>query len=94
MQFKIDNWRIKNQRYGWLVQHKVGKQWKESQYFVELSSATQHLYSQLIFEQTKDIKIDVVNQDETIRLLRELDVRLKDALEEIKEVFNGNYTYS
>jgi hypothetical protein len=62
MVFLIGSWRIKSHEYGYIVQHKIGQQWKRSSYFITLEKATQYLIERKIHDESLDIIISDLNK--------------------------------
>lgn len=94
MTINVRNHRIKSIEYGWMVQKKVGNQWKHTEYFRSLDQAAANLLDQSFHEQTTDIDINTTNQSESARLLKELAATLSSIRFEILEAINGKSPHS
>lgn len=84
----FDKYQLKTDRYGWLLQKKVGNQWKETLFYTKLEHAISSLIDQITHEKTSGINIDLTNQTEALRMIKELNVTLAMIKTEIVEVLN------
>ena len=94
MTYQHDKWRFKSQQYGWLIQKRVGNQWKETQYYRTLDQAIAVFLGQLFHEETTDLHINFTDQAEMTRQLRFMNSRLKYIQEEILEALHDKPTHS
>lgn len=85
----FNNYRVKSSKSGWIVQQRVGKQWKESRYFTTTESLVDTLLKEQFHKQTEGFVYYSTSEDGAFYLLEEINSRLKAVREEIIGVYNG-----
>lgn len=79
MKITYKDLRIKdNKPYGFVVQKKVGTQWKHPSYFLQLGQAVNELFDRYVRESLPDAKLDLETQQ-----AREVAQSLADKLDDI-----------
>ena len=85
MRINVRNYRITNDKYGYLVQRAVGRQWKDPQYCSDLGHVSTYLFERILERSTKELDIDLDNLDEARGQLLELASLVQKAKNEIRE---------
>ena len=85
----FDKFRVKTNKTGWIVQERVGKQWKETRYFTSVNSLIDALLKEQFHKQTEGFVYYSTNEDGAFYLLEEINLRLNAIRDEIVGVYNG-----
>lgn len=86
----IKDYRIKNYKFGtYIIQKKVGDQYKEASYFNTLNSAIKHLFDMRVEGETADIVIDCTDKVSSSIAKAELIKRIEAIRDEIVEVLDA-----
>lgn len=90
MTLLLGKWRIKNHgNGGYVVQKKIGKQWKESAYFSTLQAAAIHLHDSRVNDETITLIIDTSNDVAAAIARAELVTRMESIRDEILGVLGS-----
>lgn len=81
--------RVKTNSTGWMLQERVGKQWKETKYFSSTKGLVDVLLKEQLHKQTKGLVYYSACEDGAFYLLEEINSRLKAIRDEIVGVLNG-----
>lgn len=82
-------WRIQHHKlYGYVVQKKVGDQWKSPAYHLRLGSAVNHMFEQQAKGELANVSIDLADSNAK-GLIDNIAVQLDHIRDEILEACNG-----
>jgi hypothetical protein len=85
-----DKYRIKNHKFGtYVLQKKIGSQYKESSYFTTLASAIKYLFDVRLEDETADVVIDCIDKLSSSIAKAELIKRIEAIRDEIVEVLDA-----
>ena len=89
MIYSIYNFQIKKIEYGWIVQKRVGNQWKDNSFFTTLGLAADHVFEQQYQRVSKNDRIDLNDISRIEDQIKKVVDTLESIKEEIFEVFHG-----
>jgi len=90
MTILFNKWRIKDYSPGgYIVQRKVGKQYKQTSYFNTLEQAVKYLFQEQVRDETADLVIDTINKSEALITSNKLVRRIDRVSDEILGVLHG-----
>lgn len=85
----IRNFRVINDKHGYLVQRSVGRQWKDTRYCSDLGDAGAYLFDRLLESETNELNVDLGDLDNARLLLIELSDVIERIKTEILEALHG-----
>lgn len=89
MTFMFTDYRLKSYKYnGFVLQKKVGGQYKESSYFNTLASAIKYLFDMRVEDETADIVIDCLDKASSTIAKAKLIKRIEAIRDEIVEALD------
>lgn len=84
------NWRIKKHNYhGYLLQKKVGKQWKDTTYYSTLGITAKNLFEYETYEQLSVFEVDLTQTKNAKETLDALGIHLESIKSDIQEAIDG-----